>query len=142
MVNKVIDVKSSINLSFDELSNKIFEESEKNPNYYSFNIEDILKSDKFKKFVFDNLNSEGILTKLTNEKKNNEIAINNSLHKLKIDENNLLETFYCVRCHKNPRNAISMNCNHLVLCEVCIKESKICPKCGLNIDKFNKIYRS
>ena len=80
------------------------------------------------------------LTDKLKEKKINDKKIEANKKKIKKEENLLLNTYYCIYCHINPRNAISVNCHHLVICEDCMKKTKICPRCGINIDNYHKIY--
>ena len=100
------------------------------------------KKYEFKEFIYDKLNKDSILDQLLEKKKINEQQILLNKLKIKKDEGYLLNTFYCVKCHINPRNAISKNCHHLMLCEDCIQKTKVCPHCGININNYNKIYRS
>ena len=90
----------------------------------------------------DNLNLDGKLEEMLKEKKNNEEIILSNKKKIKSEEKFLNENFYCVKCRLRERNAISKQCPHLMLCEECIKYAKVCPRCGVKIQFFDKIFRS
>lgn len=132
-----------ITADLNDLKTKLYSTSNlKNKNLMLFNIEDELKKEEFKEYIIDKINKEGKLNSLLDEKKKNEKIIVNNKLKIKKEENYLLNSFYCVLCHSKARNAISKNCPHLVACDDCIQKLKVCPRCGINIDGYEKIYRS
>jgi hypothetical protein len=126
----------------EELKNRLYSSTNlKNKNLLMLNIEEEVNKEEFKKYIIDKINKEGRLNTLFEQKKKNELVINANKAKIKKDENFLLETFYCVKCHIRPRNAISKNCHHLTSCDECIEKTKVCPRCGMDINKYEKIYR-
>lgn len=137
------ECQQTIKNELEEIKNKLFNASNlKNKNLLNLNIEEELQKEEFKKFIVEKINKEGKLNTLFEEKRKNEALINQNKLKIKKEENYLLDTFYCVKCHIKPRNAISKNCHHLMQCEDCILKTKVCPRCGINIDSFEKIFRS
>jgi hypothetical protein len=78
----------------------------------------------------------------SNKKKINDKHIEKNKTEIKKLENELLNTYYCIYCHTRPRNAMSDDCYHLVICDECIKKAKVCPRCGKNINSYHKIFRS
>lgn len=147
IINKSLEqikkCNENIKTDFDELKLKLYSSSNlKNRNLLMMNVEDEIQKEDFKKYVVDKINKEGKLNNLLEEKRKNERIITNNKLKIKKEETFLLETFYCIKCHIRPRNAISKSCNHLVSCDECMEKTKVCPRCGINIDKYDRIYRS
>jgi hypothetical protein len=127
----------------DSISHKYYDKkNNKNKNLVQLNIDNELKDNKFEDYVYEKLNTEKKLDELLKQKKLNDKHIEANKKKIKKEENELLNTYYCIYCHVKPRNAMSNNCHHLVICEECIKKTKVCPRCGKNIDSYHKIYRS
>lgn len=141
-INNIKQCDNDIKNDLEEIKHKLFSESNnKNKNLLMLNIEEEVRKPEFNNFVVEKLNKEGKLNNLFQQKKKNEDLINNNKNKIKHDEAFLYEAFYCILCHLKPR-CILTDCNHLVLCEDCIGKTKICTKCGNNINKYQKIYRS
>jgi hypothetical protein len=133
------DIKTDI----EEIKNKLFSTSNhKNKNMIRLNLEAELGKEEFKRFIIDKINKEGKLSSLIEEKSKNEKIISANKMKIKRDEKYLLDSFYCLKCHIRPRNAISKNCHHLVACDECMQKTKVCPRCGIDVGEFEKIYRS
>jgi len=127
----------------DNIRHKYYDKkNNKNKNLVQLNIDNELKDNKFEDYVIDKLNKEKNLDDLLRQKKINDKHIEMNKKKIKKEENELLNTYYCIYCHSRPRNAMSNNCHHLVICDECIKKTKVCPRCGKNIDSYHKIYRS
>lgn len=118
------------------------DDSQKNKNLLNINMDKELKRETFKDFIFDKINKDGNLEDLLLKKRENEEALLLNKYKIKKDEKYLLDTFYCLKCKTRARNAISKSCNHLVLCEECIQSTKVCPRCGMNVSNYDKIFRS
>ena len=133
------NVKGQLDAEAIKLLNK---EDKLNPNIVNFSIDEELIQPEFKTFVYDNLNLDGKLEQLLKEKNKNETIIILNKQKIKNDEKKHLENFICVNCHLRERNAVSKQCPHLMLCDECIKYQKVCPRCGVNIDSYDKVYRS
>lgn len=110
--------------------------------YTYINIKESIKTDqKFKDKITSKLiRNLGIAEKIKKMKSNEALIVQNKLT-FKKEEKILQESFYCFKCRETPRNAIS-TCGHLMLCEFCIQNMKICPKCGIDIGQVSKIYRS
>jgi hypothetical protein len=143
LLESVKSFKVNITSQLETEAKKLFDKEEmNNPNIVSFNIDEELAKQEFKTFVYDNLNLDGKLEELLKEKKKNETLISSNKQKIKSDEKMLLENFICVKCHLRERNAVSKQCPHLMLCDECIKFQKVCPKCGVNIESFDKVFRS
>ena len=135
--------QDNINNELNELKDKFYDKNNsKNRNLFNLNIDKELESDEFQDYIYDEINKIKNLSEKMKEKKINDKKIEANKKKIKKEENLLLNTYYCIYCHINPRNAISVNCHHLVICEDCMKKTKICPRCGINIDNYHKIYRS
>jgi hypothetical protein len=127
----------------DNIRHKYYDKkNNKNKNLVQLNIDNELKDNKFEDYVYDQLNAEKKLEEQLKQKKVNDREIEKNKKKIKKEENELLNTYYCIYCHIKPRNAMSNNCHHLVICEECIKKTKVCPRCGKNIESYHKIYRS
>jgi hypothetical protein len=127
----------------DNIRHKYYDKkNNKNKNLVQLNIDNELKDNKFEDYVIDKLNKEKNLDDLLRQKKINDKHIEMNKKKIKKEENELLNTYYCIYCHSRPRNAMSNNCHHLVICDECIKKTKVCPRCGKNIDSYHKIYIS
>ena len=127
----------------DNIRHKYYDKkNNKNKNLVQLNIDNELKDNKFEDYIYEKLNTEKKLDALLRQKKINDKHIESNKKKIKKEENELLNTYYCIYCHTRPRNAMSNNCHHLVICEECIKKTKVCPRCGKNIDSYHKIYRS
>ena len=127
----------------DNIRHKYYDKkNNKNKNLVQLNIDNELKDNKFEDYIIDKLNKEKNLDDLLRQKKINDKHIEMNKKKIKKEENELLNTYYCIYCHSRPRNAMSNNCHHLVICDECIKKTKVCPRCGKNIDSYHKIYRS
>jgi hypothetical protein len=142
-VNSVPKTESELNLALDDLKNKFYDKSNiKNRNLIQLNIDKEFETEDFQDYVYDKINTKKNLDELMQKKKKNEMKIEQNKKLIKKEENMLLNTYYCIYCHIRPRDAISKNCHHLVICEECMKKTKICPKCGVNIEDYNKIYRS
>ena len=142
-LNQIENCNKDIKNDLDELKNKLFSTTNsKNKNLMNLTIESEIKKEEFKKYIIEKLKKDGKLNPLFEKKNKNEELIALNKMKIKKEEKYLLDTFYCVKCRIRPRNAISMNCHHLMTCEECIKKAKVCPRCGIDIDKFEKVYRS
>ena len=127
----------------DNLNQKYYDKNNyKNKNLLQLNIDNELKDNKFEDYIYDKLNKEKNLDVLLKQKKINDKHIEKNKNEIKKQENELLNTYYCIYCHIRPRNAMSNDCYHLVICDECIKKAKVCPRCGKNINKYHKIYRS
>jgi hypothetical protein len=133
--------KKDIQFNLENLKMKLFTEDVKNKNLLNLDIDDELDKEEFHKFIVDQINKDGNLSALLEEKRKNEMTINNNKLKIKCDETLLLENFYCIKCRTKGKNILSHDCKHLVSCEDCVKIIKVCPKCGLDIKKYDKIYR-
>jgi hypothetical protein len=143
MMEHIKSFKNAVALNLDQEAKKLFNKDDKsNPNLVNFNVELELEKEDFKQFVYENLNLDGKLEELLAEKKKNEAIINSNKQKIKSDEKVLLENFICVKCHLRERNAVSKQCPHLMLCDECIKFQKLCPRCGVNIESYDKVFRS
>ena len=143
MLEKIKHFKDNVGLLLDSEANKLFDKEDiSNPNLINLNIDEELSKPEFKTFVYENLNLDGKLELLLSEKNKNETLISSNKQKIKNDEKLLLENFICVKCHLRERNAVSKHCPHLILCDECIKYQKNCPKCGVNIDSYDKVFRS
>ncbi len=141
-LNNLKKCKEDIINDLEEIKQRFFQESNsKNKNILMINVEDEVNKLEFKNFIKERLNKEGKLDTLFQQKKKNEEIININKNKIKNEEAFLQETFYCVVCHSKPR-CILTECNHLILCEDCVSKTKICFKCGNNITKYQKIFRS
>jgi hypothetical protein len=135
-------ITADMKIGMDDLKRKLYNETyNKNKNLLNFNYEEELATDEFKSYIKYKVNKDGKLNALLDEKKRNEQTINENKIKIKCEESLLLESFYCLKCKMKPRNILSLNCYHLVSCEDCINNTKICPKCGNDIDKYDKIFR-
>ena len=127
----------------DNLNEKYYDKNNyKNKNLLQLNIDNELKDNKFEDYIYDQLNKEKNLDVLLKQKKINDKRIEKNKNEIKKQENELLNTYYCIYCHTRPRNAMSDDCYHLVICDECIKKAKVCPRCGKNINSYHKIYRS
>ena len=135
--------KNNLLTDMDNLSHKYYDKkNNKNKNLVQLNIDNELKDNNFEDFIYDKLNREKNLDVLLKQKKQNERLIEQNKKNIKKEENELLNTYYCIFCHIRPRNAMGSNCNHLVLCEECIQKTKVCPRCGKNIDNYEKVFRN
>ena len=115
-----------------------------NPNYISvIDLNDHISNEKsFEEKIKNKLiKSLKLDSKILNKKKNNTKIILNRI-KCKKEEHLLLKSFFCVLCRDSPRNVLP-ECGHLMLCEFCVENIRICPKCGLNVNvnEVAKIYR-
>jgi len=142
-INNIEKGQTNLLTDMDNISHKYYDKkNNKNKNLVQLNIDNELKDNKFEDYVYDQLNAEKKLEEQLKQKKVNDREIEKNKKKIKKEENELLNTYYCIYCHIKPRNAMSNNCHHLVICEECIKKTKVCPRCGKNIDSYHKIYRS
>ena len=142
-LNNVEKGKNNLMNDMTNLSEKYYDKkNNKNKNLIQLNIDNELKDSKFEDYVYDKLNKEKKLDVLLKQKKINDKHIEKNKAEIKKQENELLNTYYCIYCHTRPRNAMSDDCYHLVICEECIKKAKVCPRCGKNINSYHKIYRS
>jgi hypothetical protein len=142
-INNIEKGQSNLLEDMDNIRHKYYDKkNNKNKNLVQLNIDNELKDNKFEDYIIDKLNTEKKLDELLRQKKMNDKHIEVNKKKIKKEENELLNTYYCIYCHTRPRNAMSNNCHHLVICEECIQKTKVCPKCGKNIDSYHKIYRS
>ena len=142
-INNMEKGQTTLLEDMDNIRHKYYDKkNNKNKNLVQLNIDNELKDSKFEDYVIDKLNTEKRLDELLRQKKINDKHIEINKKKIKKEENELLNTYYCIYCHTRPRNAMSNNCHHLVICEECIKKTKVCPRCGKNIDSFHKIFRS
>ena len=142
-INSLEKAKNTVLNDMDNLSHKYYDKkNNKNKNLVQLNIDNELKDSKFEDFVIEKLNREKNLDDLLKQKKANDRAIEINKKNIKKEENKLLNTYYCIFCHIKPRNAMGNNCNHLVVCEECIQKTKVCPRCGKNIDNYEKVYRN
>jgi hypothetical protein len=140
-IEQIRACKSEIEDNLDTLKTILYSDNPRNKNLLDFDIEEEIDKEEFHQFIIDKINRDGNLESLLAEKRKNDNIINNNKLKIKCDESLLLENFYCVKCRAKPKNVLSRNCKHLMACEDCILIIKICPKCGLDIDKYDKIYR-
>ena len=141
--NNIEKGKNNLMNDLDNLSQKYYDKkNNKNKNLLQLNIDNELKDNKFEDFIYDKLNKEKKLDDLLKQKKKNDKHIEKNKIEIKKQENELLNTYYCIYCHTRPRNAMSNDCYHLVICDECIKKAKVCPRCGKNINNYHKIYRS
>jgi hypothetical protein len=135
-------ISGDMKVAMNDLKGKLYNENyNKNKNLLNFDFEEELDTDEFKSFIKFKLNKDGKLNALLDEKKRNEQTINENKIKIKCEESLLLESFYCSKCKMKPKNILSLSCFHLVSCEDCLNNSKICPKCGNDVDKYDKIFR-
>ena len=142
-INNIEKGQSNLLEDMENIRHKYYDKkNNKNKNLVQLNIDNELKDNKFEDYIIDKLNTEKKLDELLRQKKMNDKHIEVNKKKIKKEENELLNTYYCIYCHTRPRNAMSNNCHHLVICEECIQKTKVCPKCGKNIDSYHKIYRS
>ena len=142
-IESVPKTEAGILAALDELKNKFYDKTNvKNRNLIQLNIDKEFETDDFQDYIYEQINTEKNLDVLMQKKKKNETKIEQNKKLIKKEENLLLNSYYCIYCHVRPRDAISTNCHHLVICEECIKKAKICPKCGVNIENYHKIYRS
>lgn len=54
--------------------------------------------------------------------------------------NNLIDTYRCMVCYKNPKNIILQPCFHFCLCSECLQKLTTCPICRDEIDLYNQIF--
>ena len=142
-LNNMEKGKNNLMNDLESLSDKYYDKkNNKNKNLLQLNIDNELKDSKFEDYIYDKLNKEKKLDVLLKQKKINDKHIEKNKMEIKKQENELLNTYYCIYCHTRPRNAMSDDCYHLVICEECIKKAKVCPRCGKNINNYHKIYRS
>ena len=142
-INNMEKGQNNLLEDMDNIRHKYYDKkNNKNKNLVQLNIDNELKDTKFEDYIIDKLNKEKKLDDLLRQKKINDKHIEINKKKIKKEENELLNTYYCIYCHTRPRNAMSNNCHHLVICEECIQKTKVCPKCGKNIDSYHKIFRS
>ena len=142
-MNNMEKGKNNLMNDLDNLSQKYYDKKNyKNKNLLQLNIDNELKDAKFEEYIYDKLNKEKNLDVLFKQKKINDKHIEKNKAEIKKQENELLNTYYCIYCHTRPRNAMSDDCYHLVICEECIKKAKVCPRCGKNINSYHKIFRS
>ena len=142
-MNNIEKGKNNLMNDMDNLSQKYYDKKNyKNKNLLQLNLDNELKDEKFELYIYDKLNKEKNLDVLFKQKKINDKHIEKNKAEIKKLENELLNNYYCIYCHVRPRNAMSDDCYHLVICDECIKKAKVCPRCGKNINKFHKIYRS
>lgn len=107
----------------------------------NLNFEEILKTAEFNNFLKERIDYENILNNAFEDNNGNKKIIKENKQQIKKNDEYLLEKYYCFLCHKMPRNVLIKNCNHLILCENCVKNITVCPKCGLNIIDRIKIFR-
>ena len=142
-LNNIEKGKNNLMNDMENLSEKYYDKKNiKNKNLLQLNIDNELKDNKFEDYIYDKLNREKKLDVLLKKKKINDKHIEKNKAEIKKQENELLNTYYCIYCHTRPRNAMSDDCYHLVICEECIKKAKVCPRCGKNINSYHKIFRS
>ena len=142
-LNNIEKGKNNLMNDMENLSEKYYDKkNNKNKNLLQLNIDNELKDSKFEDYVYDKLNKEKKLDVLLKQKKINDKHIEKNKMEIKKQENELLNTYYCIYCHSRPRNAMSDDCYHLLICEECIKKAKVCPRCGKNINSYHKIFRS
>lgn len=142
-IESVPQTEADILAALDELKNKFYDKTNaKNRNLIQLNIDKEFETDDFQDYIYEQINTEKNLDVLMQKKKKNETKIEQNKKLIKKEENLLLNSYYCIYCHVRPRDAISTNCHHLVICEECMKKAKICPKCGVNIENYHKIFRS
>ena len=142
-IESVPKMQTDIEAALDELKNKFYDKNNaKNRNLIQLNIDKEFETDDFQDYIYEQINNEKNLDELMQKKKKNETKIEQNKKLIKKEENLLLNSYYCIYCHVRPRDAISTNCHHLMICEECMKKTKICPKCGVNIENYHKIYRS
>ena len=141
-LNNMEKGKNNLMNDLESLSDKYYDKkNNKNKNLLQLNIDNELKDSKFDDYIYDQLNKQKKLDFLLKQKKINDKHIEKNKMEIKKQENELLNTYYCIYCHTRPRNAMSDDCYHLVICEECIKKAKVCPRCGKNINNYHKIYR-
>ncbi len=142
-LTQIDNCSKSIFSDLEDVKEKLFSTTNvKNKNLLLLDIDSEIRKTEFHNFLKEKLDKEGNLAKLLEEKKKNEKFIEDNRKKIKSDETSLFNSYYCIKCHIRARNAVSRSCQHLVFCEECIKLTKICPKCGLDIIEYVKIYRS
>lgn len=142
ILSEISELKKQSNEKIELLKEKSFSaENRKNKNLLKLNIEEEIKDSAFKNHIIEKINREGKLNSLLDEKSKNEKDLAAKSAQIKKDENFLLEKYYCVLCHKLPRNVLIRKCSHLVMCEACVKTIKICPRCGIDIEGFDKVFR-
>jgi len=106
-----------------------------------FNFEEILKTREFNTFLKKKIDYDNTLNNSFKDYNENKKILKEKKEQMKKDDEYLLQKYYCFLCHKFPRNVLIKNCNHFLLCENCVKDISVCPKCGLNIVEHIKIYR-
>ncbi len=97
----------------------------KNKNLLRLNMDEEIKNPNFKNYIIERINREGKLNQLLEEKANNDKLIAFKTSQIKKDENILLDKYFCILCHKLPRTVLIKNCNHLVMCDNCVKTIQI-----------------
>ena len=142
-LNNIEKGKNNLMNDMENLSEKYYDKkNNKNKNLLQLNIDNELKDSKFEDYVYDKKKKKKKLDVLLKQKKINDKHIEKNKADIKKQENELLNTYYCIYCHSRPRNAMSDDCYHLLICEECIKKAKVCPRCGKNINSYHKIFRS
>lgn len=135
-------IKSKFNENIAMLKDKNYTvDNIKNKNLLLLSIEEEINKQEFKNYIIENINKNGKLSSLLDEKAKNDKLIANNKAQIKKDENYLNEKYLCTMCKTTPRTVLIKNCNHLLTCDSCIKKISVCPKCNLEIEKYEKIFR-
>jgi len=141
-LGEIKQMKKNFSVKIDSIKEKNYSaENLKNKNLLNLSIEEEIKNPAFKQYIIERINREGKLNNSLKEKAYNDKLISSNATQIKRDEKVLLEKYYCVLCHKLPRNILIKNCNHLVMCDNCVKTIQICPRCGIDIEGYDKIFR-
>ncbi len=142
ILSEIAEMKKQFNLKIETLKDKNYTtDNLKNKNLLRLSVEEEIKHPAFKSFVINQINRKGKLNALLEEKAKNDKTIAMNSKQIKKDQAFLLDKYYCTLCHTLPRNVMVKNCSHLVMCEDCLKTVKICPRCGIEIEGYDKIFR-
>ena len=102
--------------------------------YLNQEIEDLQKYD-YKTLAEAELNLMKLLIKVKNKISNIEYGILNGNEIPK--KNNSMK---CFKCGENEINILTYPCEHLILCEQCVRVSAKCPLCYKFIEYYDKVF--
>ena len=109
-INNMEKGQNNLLEDMDNIRHKYYDKkNNKNKNLVQLNIDNELKDTKFEDYIIDKLNKEKKLDDLLRQKKINDKHIEINKRKIKKEENELLNTYYCIYCHSRPRNDMGNN---------------------------------
>ena len=123
LISNIKITKENLLIEIKNFKESLFKEStpEKNKNLINLNLKEILKTSEFNNFLKESIDYDNILNTALKDYNENKKILKEKKDQQKKSDEYLLEKYYCFLCHKMPRNILIKNCNHLILCENCVK---------------------